>query len=97
MVFVTEAFGAWLVEQLADAGRRSRRLWHPIDPTRPDAALRELPDIEPRTVVCLNEAQFYLDVTDSNLGERVAAGPGCGATRVGLWCWYWPLCDQTGN
>jgi len=50
------------------------RLWHPIDPTRPDAALRELPNIGPRTVVWLNEAQFYLDVAEARLGERVAAG-----------------------
>ncbi len=50
------------------------RLWHPIDPSRPEAALRELPGIGPRTVVWLNEAQFYLDVTDGGLGERVAAG-----------------------
>ena len=50
------------------------RLWHPIDPTRPDAALRELPAIGPRTVVWLNEAQFYLDAADGGLGERVAAG-----------------------
>ena len=50
------------------------RLWHPIDPTRPDAALRELPRIGPRTVVWLNEAQFYLDAADGGLGERVAAG-----------------------
>ena len=50
------------------------RLWHPIDPSRPDAALRELPGIGPRTVVWLNEAQFYLDVADGGLGERVAAG-----------------------
>ena len=49
-------------------------LWHPIDPTRPDAALRELPGIGLRTVVWLNEAQFYLDPQDSRLGERVAAG-----------------------
>ena len=49
-------------------------LWHPIDPSRPDAALRELPAIGPRTVVWLNEAQFYLDVADGGLGERVAAG-----------------------
>jgi hypothetical protein len=47
------------------------RLWHPIDPSRPEAALRELPGIGPRTVVWLNEAQFYLDTAD---GERVAAG-----------------------
>ena len=50
------------------------RLWHPIDPTRPDTALRELPDIGPRTVVWLKEAQFYLDIADGGLGERVAAG-----------------------
>ena len=50
------------------------RLWHPIDPTRPEAALRELPGIGARTVVWLNEAQFYLDVPDGGLGERVAAG-----------------------
>jgi len=50
------------------------RLWHPIDPSRPDAALRELPGIGPRTVVWLNEAQFYLQVADSGLGEQVAAG-----------------------
>ena len=50
------------------------RLWHPIDPSRPDAALRELPGIGPRTVVWLNEAQFYLDPADAGLGERVAAG-----------------------
>ncbi len=50
------------------------RLWHPIDPTRSDAALRELPGIGPQTVVWLNEAQYYLDPTDGALGERVAAG-----------------------
>ena len=50
------------------------RLWHPIDPSRPDAALRELAGIGPRTVVWLNEAQFYLDTAEAGLGERVAAG-----------------------
>jgi hypothetical protein len=50
------------------------RLWHPIDPSRPDAALRELSAIGPRNVVWLNEAQFYLDVADGGVGERVAAG-----------------------
>jgi hypothetical protein len=33
-----------------------------------------LAGIGPRTVVWLNEAQFYLDVRDGGLGERVAAG-----------------------
>ena len=50
------------------------RLWHPIDPSRPEAALRELPGIGRRTVVWLNEAQFYLGVAEGGLGERVAAG-----------------------
>ena len=49
------------------------RLWHPIDPTRPEAALDELSSIGPRTVIWLNEAQFYLDAP-GGLGERVAAG-----------------------
>jgi hypothetical protein len=50
------------------------RLWHPIDPSRPEAALGELPLIGPWTVVWLNEAQFYLDVAANGLGERIAAG-----------------------
>jgi hypothetical protein len=50
------------------------RLWHPIDPSRPEAALCELPGIGPRTVVWLNEAQLYLDVPADGLGERVGAG-----------------------
>ena len=72
------------------------RLWHPIDPSRPDAALAELPGIGPRTVVWLNEAQFYLD--PPGLGERVAAGlrellrdPGRVPVLVlaTLWPEYW--------
>jgi hypothetical protein len=56
-------------------GRPERwRLWHPIDPSRPEAALRELPSIGPWTVIWLNEAQLYLDVAADKLGERVAAG-----------------------
>ncbi len=50
------------------------RLWHPIDPSRPEAALGDLSLIGPRTVVWLNEAQFYLDQAAGGLGERVAAG-----------------------
>ena len=73
------------------------RLWHPIDPSRPDAALAELPGIGPRTVVWLNEAQFYLDPADG-LGEQVAAGlrellrdPARGPVLVlaTLWPEYW--------
>ncbi|MFI6991808.1 hypothetical protein [Nonomuraea wenchangensis] len=72
------------------------RLWHPIDPTRPDATLAELPNITPYTVVWLNEAQFYL--ADPVLGERVAAGlrellrdPARGPVLVlaTLWPAYW--------
>ena len=46
------------------------RLWYPIDP---QGALAELPSVQPRTVVWLNEAQRYLDTSDG-AGERVAAG-----------------------
>ena len=49
------------------------RVWHPISPSRPEAALRELSTIGPRTVIWLNEAQFYLDVP-GGVGERIAAG-----------------------
>ena len=74
------------------------RLWHPIDPSRPDAALAELAGIGPRTVVWLNEAQFYLDPAEAGLGERVAAGlrellrdPGRAPVLVlaTLWPEYW--------
>ncbi|MFE5331311.1 transcriptional regulator [Embleya sp. NPDC056575] len=47
------------------------RLWHPIAPGRPEAALAELSAVGPRTVVWLNEAQFYLE--PAGAGERVAA------------------------
>ncbi|MCL8009987.1 tetratricopeptide repeat protein [Streptomyces sp. AS02] len=50
------------------------RLWHPIDPTRPEAALAELARLAPRTVVWLNDAQHYLLTPGTDLGERVAAG-----------------------
>ena len=73
------------------------RLWHPINPSRPDAALRELSAIGPRTVVWLNEAQFYLDAP-GGLGEQVAAGlrellrdPSCGPVLVlaTIWLEFW--------
>ena len=74
------------------------RLWHPIDPSRPDAALRELAGIGPRTVVWLNEAQFYLDPgrgRAGRAGRRRAAGaaarprPGPGAGAGHLWPEFW--------
>jgi uncharacterized protein YidB (DUF937 family) len=64
----------WEALQLLRDRPEPWRLWHPIDPTRPEAALRELPIIGPRTVVWLNEAQLYLGAADGKLGERVAAG-----------------------
>ncbi|GHD53939.1 hypothetical protein [Streptomyces galbus] len=48
------------------------RLLHPLTPTAPEAVLAALPDIAPRTVVWLNEAQYYL--APHPLGEQVAAG-----------------------
>ncbi|MER5514264.1 hypothetical protein [Streptomyces sp. NPDC002763] len=50
------------------------RLWHPIDPSRPEAALADLPWVRPYTVMWLNEAQHYLLTSTSDLGERIAAG-----------------------
>jgi TPR repeat protein len=50
------------------------RLWHPIDPSRPEAAAEALPVVGRRTVIWLNEAQHYLLTPASGLGERVAAG-----------------------
>jgi hypothetical protein len=56
------------VHQLPDGWR----LWHPFDPTRPEAVLAKLRRVGPHTVVWLNETQHYLD-TPSDIGERVAA------------------------
>ena len=49
-------------------------LWHPIDPGRPEAAVRALHEVGPRTVVWLTEAQHYLLTADPALGEQIAAG-----------------------
>ncbi|MFB7945609.1 tetratricopeptide repeat protein [Kitasatospora phosalacinea] len=57
------------VQPLASLGWR---LWHPIDPTRPEAALADLERVPPHTVVWLNEAQHYLGA-GQGLGERIAA------------------------
>ncbi|OEJ22940.1 hypothetical protein AR457_37655 [Streptomyces agglomeratus] len=50
---------------------RPWRLWHPIDPTRPEALRADLSEVAPYTVIWLNEAQLYLA---DHLGEQVAAG-----------------------
>ncbi|WFE47571.1 hypothetical protein [Verrucosispora sp. WMMD1129] len=74
------------------------RVWHPYDPTRPQAALAELEKVGPETVVWLNEAQHYLMPADPKLAERIAAGlrsllqdPGRGPVLVlaTLWQEYW--------
>jgi hypothetical protein len=76
------------------------RLWHPIDPSRPEAALDALPAVGPRTVIWLNEAQHYLLTPASPLGERLAAGlrallrdPGRGPVLVlgTIWPEYWAI------
>ncbi|MFI7396398.1 tetratricopeptide repeat protein [Streptomyces tendae] len=48
------------------------RLWHPIEPDRPRAALTALASVGPKTVVWLNEAHHYL--LHPQHGEAVAAG-----------------------
>lgn len=74
------------------------RLWHPIDPSRPEAAADALPAVGPRTVIWLNEAQHYLLTPANRLGERVAAGlrellrdPARGPVLVlgTIWPEYW--------
>ncbi|SCL48717.1 TPR repeat [Micromonospora yangpuensis] len=49
------------------------RVWHPFDPTRPDAADQHLEQVPAHTVVWFNEAQHYLLTADPRLGERLAA------------------------
>jgi tetratricopeptide (TPR) repeat protein len=77
---------------------RDWRLWHPIDPSRPEAAADALPAVGPRTVIWLNEAQHYLLTPAAELGERVAAGlrellrdPGRGPVLLlgTIWPEYW--------
>jgi hypothetical protein len=80
------------------------RLWHPIDPSRPEAAADALPAVGPRTVIWLNEAQHYLLTPESQLGERVAArlrellrDPARGAVLVlgTIWPEYWATLTAT--
>ncbi|MFE1509551.1 helix-turn-helix domain-containing protein [Streptomyces sp. NPDC058726] len=58
------------VRSLAD---QEWRLWHPLAPTRAEAALAGLGQVGPRTVVWLDEAQHYLGAGQGR-GERLAAG-----------------------
>ncbi|MFH8698963.1 hypothetical protein [Streptomyces chartreusis] len=83
---------------------RRWRLWHPIDHTRSDAALADLADVAPYTVIWLNEAQFYL--APAPLGEQIAAGlrallrdPGRGPVLVlaTLWPNHWDTLTTRTN
>jgi hypothetical protein len=60
----------WEALQLLRDQKPGWRLWHQIDPSRPSAMLRELPAIRPRTVVWLNDAQFYLAVPGTSGGRQ---------------------------
>ncbi|MEV6008994.1 helix-turn-helix domain-containing protein [Streptomyces sp. NPDC051976] len=73
---------------------RGWSLWHPFDPGRAEAALADLRNVGPRTVVWMNEAQHYLGAA-SGLGERIAAAlhslltdPRSGPVLV--LCTLWP-------
>ncbi len=79
------------------------RLWHPFDPTRPEAALADLARVGPRTVVWLNETQLYLN-TPGDTGERVAAAlrtlltdPGRAPVLIlgTLWPQHWDTLTQS--
>ncbi len=74
------------------------RLWHPIVPGRPEAALTGLSGIGPRTVVWLNDTHHYLNTPGTVLGERVAAAlrallrePSCAPVLVlgTIWPEHW--------
>jgi tetratricopeptide (TPR) repeat protein len=62
---------------------KSWRVWHPIDPTRPEAALAEIAEVGSNTVVWLNDAHHYLLTPDSRHGEKLAAGLNTLATDPG--------------
>ncbi|WP_127552470.1 sel1 repeat family protein [Actinoplanes sp. OR16] len=89
----------WELVRYLDQRQRDRwTLWHPYDPTRPEAALADLARAGSYTIVWLNEAQHYLMPADPGLGERVAAGlrtllgdPGREPVLVlaTLWPEYW--------
>ncbi|WP_203787473.1 tetratricopeptide repeat protein [Paractinoplanes rishiriensis] len=98
----------WELARHLDQGMPDRwRLWHPYDPTRPEAVLAGLDRVGPHTVVWLNEAQLYLAPADASLGERIAAGlrallrePGRGPVLIlaTLWPEYWAaLTARPGN
>jgi hypothetical protein len=65
----------WELAQYIERRQPGRwRVWHPYDPTRPEAAAEEIGDVGAYSIVWLNEAQLYLAAHGGHLGERVAAG-----------------------
>ncbi|MFE4019274.1 hypothetical protein ACFXPZ_17955 [Streptomyces sp. NPDC059101] len=50
------------------------RLWHPYDPTRPQAALNHMEQVGPRTVIWLDDAHHYFHDPEGKTAERIAAG-----------------------
>ncbi|MFF2576616.1 helix-turn-helix domain-containing protein [Streptomyces goshikiensis] len=58
-------------EAVRSLGPSGWRLWHPFDPSRAEAAVAGLSNVEPCTVVWLNDAQDYFD--HSRHGETIAA------------------------
>ena len=55
------------------------RVWHPISPSRPEAALREVSWVGPRTVVWLNEAAALPRRHGRRAGEADRREPAGGA------------------
>jgi hypothetical protein len=81
------------------------RLWHPFDPSRPEALLAQLPQVGERTVVWLNETQLYLSAS-GDTGERVTAAlrslladPARAPVLVlgTLWPQYWDTLTRPGD
>ncbi|MGW4734215.1 hypothetical protein ACWEQC_34470 [Streptomyces shenzhenensis] len=49
------------------------KVWHPLAPSRPEAALTGLESVGPHTVIWLNEAQLYLLDCAPKTAENVTA------------------------
>ena len=81
------------------------RLWHPFDPTRPEAVLAELPRVGPRTVVWLNETQLYLRTprrhrrTGRGRVATLLTDPGRAPVLVlgTLWPSHWDTLTREGD
>jgi TPR repeat protein len=97
----------WELARYVDREQPGRwRVWHPYDPTRPEAAAAAMELVGAYTIVWLNEAQFYLTPPGGGLGERIAAGlrallrdPGRAPVLVlaTLWPQYWSALTARGH